>query len=193
VEQVLELEYHFPRHSHFLACDETFSKLIQVARTIVEWDTRITCSGSTIADQKKDLIRVNLNYINTIIPKRKLQPISLSPALLPLTLYAHHSTKEQSEKFVANVLKLSTLAGQLKPSPCQEYVLVLNKLVRVRCRWGDPSDPESVLTEILDNIRENALSLPNQAVLAIEKLREVLAAYSQAGKQLMVQDPIFKL
>lgn len=76
---------------------------------IISIDTKITCVGNTITDMKKDLIKAYLKYITRFINKNKMKPINLSPDLLPLTIYTHHATQQQSEQFVREVIKLSTL------------------------------------------------------------------------------------
>ena len=82
---------------------------MHIACQIINIDTKITCVGNTITEMKKDLIKAYLKYITRFISKNKMQPVNLSAELLPLTIYAHHATQQQSEQFVKEVIKLSSL------------------------------------------------------------------------------------
>ena len=73
------MEYHFPRHSHFLAADETFSKLMHVSHKIMKHDDeKITSTGETIKEKKKNLISSYIKYLTKTITRQKIKPPTLS-------------------------------------------------------------------------------------------------------------------
>jgi len=106
----LELEYHFPRHSHFLAEDGTFSKLMKIVKVITNFDENITCGGMTIHDMKKDMIGSHMKYLGKHMSRTKFSPLTLSTNMLPLTIYAKHATREDSLKFAEGIMNLSTIS-----------------------------------------------------------------------------------
>lgn len=48
--------------------------------------------------------------------------------------------------------------------------MVVNKVVRVRCRWHNPYEISSVVAEVADSIIENPLFIVNQAIIYLESI-----------------------
>ena len=71
-----------------------------------------------------------------------------------------------------------------------EVVAVMSRLVRVRCHWGDPFAPEQKLKEVMENMLENPLYIVNQAIVALDRLREVLTEESTTAADFIRCDAV---
>jgi hypothetical protein len=88
---------------------------------------------------KKDLIASHLKYLGRHMSRTKFSPISLSAKLLPLTVYARHESKEDSVRFVKELLQLTSAHGTENVSS--------NKAIGGSSSVGDKDKTENVIFE----------------------------------------------
>jgi hypothetical protein len=62
---------------------------------------------------------------------------------------------------------LSSDRANVSITDCEEFVVTINKLVQVRCRWYDPYSLNNIIREVMENILDDPLYIVNQAIIAL--------------------------
>lgn len=140
----LEYDYNFPRHSTLLESDETLEKVMYIAKEALKYSHSLSFRGQNVEEMRQDMIKQFQHNFNQFLHKGNRQPITLSKVFLPLTIHSAHESKAECQLFIDQITK-STQSAAITIGECDELELVLDRLVRVRCRWNNPYDIEEIL------------------------------------------------
>lgn len=140
---------------------------------------------------KKDLINSYESLFNQFFKKNKVPPLSLSESFTPATIYCSHQNKEDAEKFISSIFELSS-GERFKSARCEEYVLVINKLLTLRCRWSDPLAQKGILSQVIEQITSTPIDVVHQAVITLPKLLGVVRGCSREGENFIKLDSTLK-
>ena len=185
IRKPIEMEYHFPRHSNFLECEETFEKMLYIIVKIIKFEQKMTCKGATLKEMKSSLIKQFETSFNEQIQFLTKRPLTLSEEFLSLTLYAAFQSKDDCQGFINNLAKKYPENKKVIIEEEEEVVVLVSGLVRLRCRWSDPFTAQHMLKEVMENMLENPLYIVNQAILALDQLRTVLSEDTPLAAQLI--------
>lgn len=152
---------------------------------------KIVYKGVNILEMKKDLINSYEGLFNQFFKRNKVPPLSLSESFTPATIYCSLQSKEDAEKFISSIFELSS-GERFKSARCEEYVLVINKLLTLRCRWSDPLTQKGILSQVIEQITSTPIDVVHQAVITLPKLLGVVRGCSREGENFIKLDSTLK-
>ena len=183
----LEYDYNFPRHSTLLESDETLEKVMYIAKEALGYSHPLSFRGQNVEEMRQDMIKQFQSNFNQFLQKGNRQPITLSSHFLPLTIHAAHRSRADCQRFL-DQLAHATRSPPIVIGDCDELDVVLDRLVRVRCRWNNPYEIEQVLDEVLESMADSPIFIVNQAIIFLEKSRKALGSDSAEARHFLSLD-----
>lgn len=183
----LEYDYNFPRHSTLLESDETLEKVMYIAKEALGYTHSLSFRGQNVEEMRQDMIKQFQSNFNQFLQKGNRQPITLSAHFLPLTIHSAHRSKADCQLFL-DQLASATGSPSITIGDCEELELVVDRLVRVRCRWNNPYEIGQILEEVLESMLDSPIFIVNQAIIFLEKSRKALASDSPDARHFLSLD-----
>lgn len=182
----LEYDYNFPRHSTLLESDETLEKVMYIAKEL-GYSQSLSFRGQNVEEMRQDMIKQFQSNFNKFLEKGSRQPIALSSAFLPLTIHAAFTSRADCQRFLDQLAK-ATSTPAMVVGECDELELVVDRLVRVRCRWNNPYEVGQILEEVLESMLDSPIFIINQAIIFLEKTRKALSSDSPEASHYLSLD-----